>query len=341
MKRLRGIGRCHVGYSLFTTFIVGFSGVLCSGCWPAPTVSKLTKMDTGTTQFIMDVWGSSADNVVAVGGDGNEVVALRGDGASWQPMSVEPNKYLSTIWGSDANCVFAAGWQTGILRFDGTTWSVSFPIPESSADLKVNCLWGTSANDVFAVGDFGVLHYDGQRWSNMRTTNWGALQGIWGSGPNDVYTVGTQAKVYHYDGNEWTWAFTGPNDSILLDVWGSGANDVFAVGFTHALDSEDLSSLILHYDGSTWSAMTSAQGYALFSVHGTGPSDVFAVGTRKSPTPPSETMEGVILHYDGASWLAISDTLLSSTSLLTGVWCAPNGKAFIVGYNGMILRYDP
>ena len=69
-------------------------------------------------------------------------------------------------------------------------------------------------------------------------------------------------------------------------MWGSSGSNVFAVGD---------SGTILHYDGSSWSAMSSGTTNYLYGVWGSSGSDVFAVGDA-----------GTILHYDGSSWSAMS-----------------------------------
>jgi hypothetical protein len=48
--------------------------------------------------------------------------------------------------------------------------------------------------------------------------------------------------------------------------------------------------LILHYDGTSWSEMTSGTS-SLSGVWGTSSSDIFAVG-----------YDGTIVHYDGTGW---------------------------------------
>jgi hypothetical protein len=38
----------------------------------------------------------------------------------------------------------------------------------SGTSNSVECVWGSSGSDVFAVGDKGtILHYDGSAWSAM------------------------------------------------------------------------------------------------------------------------------------------------------------------------------
>ena len=68
-------------------------------------------------------------------------------------------------------------------------------------------------------------------------------------------------------------------------MWGSSGSDVFAVG---------VYGTILHYDGSSWSAMSSGTSADSHGVWGSTGSDVFAVGN------------GTILHYDGSAWSAMS-----------------------------------
>ncbi len=61
-------------------------------------------------------------------------------------------------------------------------------------------------------------------------------------------------------------------------MWGNSSSDVFAVGD---------SGTILHYDGSSWSGMTSATTDYLEAVWGSSATNVFAVGHY-----------GMILHYN-------------------------------------------
>jgi len=83
---------------------------------------------------------------------------------------------------------------------------------------------------------------------------------------------------------------------------------------------------ILHYNGSTWSALSSATSYPLVGVWGSSSSDVFAVGEH-----------GAILHYDGSTWNAMSS---GTSEHLYGVWGGSSSDVFAVGWWGTILHYD-
>jgi hypothetical protein len=68
------------------------------------------------------------------------------------------------------------------------------PLPSGSV---LNEIWGSSATDVFAVGEDGVvLHYDGAAWTLATPTRAGLL-GVWGSSPGDVYAVGAAGTILH------------------------------------------------------------------------------------------------------------------------------------------------
>jgi hypothetical protein len=178
-------------------------------------------------------------------------------------------------------------------------------------------IWGSSASNVFAVGDNGtILRYNGSTWSAMTSGTTRYLRGIWGSSASDVFAVGTGGTILYYDGAAWG-TMTSGTTNYLYGIWGTSASDVFAVGD---------SGTILHYDGSAWSPMTSGTTNLLLAVWGTSGSDVFAVGDY-----------GVVLHYDGSTWSAMTS---GTTRKLCGVWGSSGSNVFAVGTSGVALHYD-
>ena len=103
----------------------------------------------------------------------------------------------------------------------------------------------------------------------------------------------------------------------LHGVWGSSGTNVFAVG---------TNGTILHYNGSTWLAMSSGSTDTLRSVWGSSGTNVFAVGTN-----------GTILHYNGSTWSAMSS---GTTNSLHSVWGSSGTDIFAVGWAGTILHYN-
>jgi hypothetical protein len=52
-------------------------------------------------------------------------------------------------------------------------------------------IWGSAADDLFAVGSSGtILHYDGLTWNQMNSGTHNDILGIWGSSGGDVFAVG-------------------------------------------------------------------------------------------------------------------------------------------------------
>jgi hypothetical protein len=63
-------------------------------------------------------------------------------------------------------------------------WTVIDP-PLSGANL--NDVWGSAANDIFAVGAGStILHYDGANWSRMDAGVGVDLRAVWGSSAHDT-----------------------------------------------------------------------------------------------------------------------------------------------------------
>ena len=183
----------------------------------------------------------------------------------------------------------------------------------------LHAIWGSAANDVFAVGDGGaILHYDGAAWSAMTSGTDNALFGLWGSSANDVIAVGALGTALHYDGAAWSFMahdLYPPNP--LFGVWGSRWNDVYAVG---------MMSSILHYNGVSWSTMPSGTTYGLNAIWGSAANDIYAVG-----------FWGTIVHFAGSVWSAASSP---TTDGLNGIWGSAANDVYAVGNGGTILHFN-
>lgn len=65
-------------------------------------------------------------------------------------------------------------------------------------------LWGSGADDIWAVGDGGtILHYDGMVWSAVSSGTTESLYGVWGNGRYDLWAVGDSGTILHFDGTSW------------------------------------------------------------------------------------------------------------------------------------------
>src|SRR5258708_35212131 len=96
--------------------------------------------------------------------------------------------------------------KTGSADCGEDGWCWENPLPHGHGSLA---LWGSAADDVWAVGDAGaILHWNGHPWtgtSGQPKVNYAA---IWGRRANDVWVAGSldfrEATVLHWDGATWS-----------------------------------------------------------------------------------------------------------------------------------------
>ena len=247
----------------------------------------------------------------------------------WSYVAGAPGSRLFAVWGSSVTDVFAVGhygtiWQfdneTGlgqnnseILHYNGTAWEGM----GKGISKRLSGIWGSAANNVFAVGEGGtILQYDGSSWTAMATGITGTLSGIWGDSPNDVFAVGSNGTILHYNGSSWASMPSGTSET-LTGVWGASASDVFAVGSN---------GIILHYDRTSWRAMASGTKKNLSGICGRSGSNVFAVGDK-----------GTVLKFNGAGWRPM---LSGSRKNLYGIWGSSGTDIYAVGEEGAIVHYN-
>ena len=237
------------------------------------------------------MWGSSPDDVWAVGDSAGDVWAvgqssfLHWDGSALSAVGDQIGT-LNGVWGDSSNHVWAVGDHVS-LRWNGTTWLRSDPIPAN-----LNAAWGSAADDIWAVGESGSLaHWDGDNWSiscgpissvSVAQADWcSRTAGIAGTSGDDVWATTETADLLHWDGRGCS-TFPSGSTTILRGLWGSAAADMWAVGDRGA---------IVHWDGRQWSASPSPTKSDLFVVASAATNDVWAAGTQ-----------GTVLHWDGTAW---------------------------------------
>jgi hypothetical protein len=131
-----------------------------------------------------------------------------------------------------------------------------------------------SASDAWAVGSRGaphrthtlIEHWDGTAWSvvpsGIRRV---ALYDVSASGPTDAWAVGVKISrsavtpvILHWDGASWSRASlpAQTSDAVVQGVSAQSSGDAYAVGTTLNPSTGSAQSLVLHWDGSTWSKET-------------------------------------------------------------------------------------
>lgn len=104
-------------------------------------------------------------------------------------------------------------------------------------DFDIKALWSFGPADAIAVGDNGMIRWDGKAWSIVPGGDGGleGLSSLWASGPNDVWAVGQgQRRLVHGTrpaGGTFTWSTTEVTGGPTRDtVTGLAANDLWLTG---------------------------------------------------------------------------------------------------------------
>lgn len=162
------------------------------------------------------------------------------------------------------------------------TWCVE-PTPAGTA-LTLHDVWAAGANDVFAVGDNGViLRRQNNEWLTMASGTTQSLRGVHGTSASNVWAVGLNGTVLHYDGAAWsTVAVTASN---IDAIWLASANDIFMSGGNMVWRSSN--------GGASFTA--SALAGSLFSISGVSASEVYVTGEN-----------AYVRKWNGSSWSTIN-----------------------------------
>jgi hypothetical protein len=264
---------------------------------------------------------------------------------SWRVVSSpSPSVYgniingMAAISASDVWAVGSATTYSGsgtlIEHWDGRSWSVvSSPSPAGRSvlnDVAVN-----SAGDAWAVGyheaSNGAIqplieHWDGRSWSivsSPSSAGRSVLNDVAVNSAGDAWAVGyheasngaIQPLIEHWDGKSWS-IVSSPNPSrstatVLNGVAAASANDVWGVGYYFDYQKQASRTLIMHWDGISWSLATSSSPNrtqnVLNAVAVVSATDVWAVGYM------DDQPQTLVEHWDGSRWRVVSSPNLSAT----------------------------
>jgi hypothetical protein len=142
---------------------------------------------------------------------------------------------------------------------------------------------------------------------------------------NDRWAVGfvavngaRQTFAEHFNGTSWsvvpTPSLKGPSGAELDSVSGVASNDVWAVGIKNESGTDFGTSLIEHWNGTSWSEVASPalkNGGYLSGVAAVSSNDVWAVGAEFSSTP------GLVEHWNGMSWSTVSSPAFANVGFFS------------------------
>jgi len=159
----------------------------------------------------------------------------------------------------------------------------------------------------------------------------GQLKAVAAVSRNDVWAVGCSglcngpdSLILHWNGSRWAKVASpdpGPGFDELTGVTAVSARDVWAVGYAcntaNCLGPGGVfRTLILHWDGAKWSAVTSPDpstiSNLLSGVSAVSADDVWAAGSY-DPHPPTLDSTTLILHWNGTKWSQVASPDLNAT----------------------------
>lgn len=269
-------------------------------------------------------------------------------GYKWAVVPTGVRADLHGIWAAAANDIWAVGAQDGtaadappvLIHWDGTKWK-SYAIAPNMGNVpatSLNSVWGSAANDVYAVGSSDldktlnvVLHYTGgATWTqvdikdgmgNDLLPDLRDFNVVNGTAAGDVWVMGAAGgfggppTIIHWDGTAWK-DYT--NASATGDVFAMtlvGKSIGWAVGS---------GGLLLRWNGVSWTVNISPSMKSFYSIKAKDSKDITAVGDN-----------GALMHWDGISWKLMTTKMEAKFTqyALTNRW--------IVGdLGGMLYRDD-
>ena len=279
-------------------------------------------------------------------------------GGGWA-LSLEGGRWISTPLPAGSSPTSVACWSggeavaasgAGILERSASGWK-----PLALGTTALRGIWGSSADDVWAVGDGGAIwrRKNHGSWAKVSSGVSTDLLGIFGLAANDIYVVGSQSTLLHYDGTAFT-AVPGPAaaDPAFSHVAGTSKDDLAVKAGTS----------VWTFDGKAWSEY--APDLGVVSLTG-GPSGLLIAGGSRgtahfrskvgapwgvsSVTYPFEGPRlqalaifgqsaivggdaGALSHWTGSSW--DSSAALLSRAVLSGIASDPDDPSHAVAVGG-------
>lgn len=278
--------------------------------------SKWTRLSSGSGENLFAAWVGPAGEVW-IAGAYKSLARFSNNRLEWM---TPPDTFGTcfALWGSGSRDVWAVSEYGKITRFDGTDWK---DVPSGTSD-HLRAVAGSGPSDIWVAGDHGtLLHYDGTRFSTVDSSLTGGLLSLWVSGPGDAWLGSEEGGLARWNGSKWTaWPTRFMRDINAL--WGSSPNNVWASGGKKTATS---TSLLLRFDGTTWTEQTAPAGmYRQNVLWGSGPNEIWSGG-----------IYGDLWRWNGAAWQKVP---IGSGFEVHGL--AGSGRNLLLAGDSMLLRLD-
>jgi hypothetical protein len=175
-----------------------------------------------------DVW--------AVGQAGQILYRAAGASGAFVMQDCGVSTWLTGIWGSGPEQIWAVGQKSTLCRWNGTAWIKQPDLQGRYSEGNLTHIWGTSTQSAWILSDADYLyHFQGSTWDELPCP--GSLRSGWGK-RKAMFVVGNHGTIKMYDGTG-DYDFVCPLHSVrsgteetLLGIWGSSAGAIWAVGST-------------------------------------------------------------------------------------------------------------
>ena len=227
-------------------------------------------------------------------------------------------------------------------------------VASPSVGTGANSLVGVASaadNDLWAVGwaydsrlrAYRTLieHWNGTKWSVVKSHNPNFLNGVAVVAANDVWAVGQAATgntsntlVEHWNGTNWS-IVPSPNvpgnSNVLEAISVVSANDIWAVGYSTDSNFNNF-TLTLHWDGTSWNIVPSPifDDDILFAVDAVASNDIWAVGRS------FQEAQTLTIHWDGSNWSIVPSPNGTGDNILFGVAGLSTNDVWAVGNAGSL-----
>jgi eukaryotic-like serine/threonine-protein kinase len=314
-----------------------------------------------------------------------KTLILRWNGTTWAQVpspDLGTAYYITGVAAASAGSAWAVGYtesgtstRTLILRWNGTAWTrVPSPSPAGSFLYGVAA---TPAGTAWAVGCTGcgtdstatststlILRWNGATWTQVPPPVVGSLDGVAAVSASSAWAVGytitfptsgrsgTSTLILHWNGATWAQV---PSPDLgtayyITGVAAVSARSAWAVGYTSIVNGEVASTLILHWNGATWTRVPS-QNHGVGEITGvaaTPAGTAWAVGCTGGCFTADghgllSTSAALILRWNGTAWTRVPSPDPGPFADLSGVTALSGSDAWAVGSAGgktLILHWN-
>jgi hypothetical protein len=205
--------------------------------WTADTIKTEQEVIT-----LVDIWGSSPDNIWAIAMASASNSVWHYDGIKWMRDYGDRRISPRAIWGVNKNDIWMGNQNSTIWRYNGTDWNLHTELKTEGYDnIIIQDLYSNSFNNIWGCGGaeihnsdkyIGILvKYDGIKWEiiNIPDTKIGFEQITIDESSKNIIISGTvygqnppsmTFKIYAWDGKELKEIFSSLSDNVINSVSG-------------------------------------------------------------------------------------------------------------------------